>query len=104
MNLSLRISTDEIVSPFRVFGCRRLVSILRRPLLRCAAKIRPGGSHLDIAVIGTGYVGLVTGAGLADFGNDVICVDVDVKKIEALRKGLIPIYEPGLDTIVSKNV
>ena len=59
---------------------------------------------MDIAVIGTGYVGLVTGAGLSDFGNDVICVDVDVKKIEALRKGLIPIYEPGLDKIVNKNV
>ena len=59
---------------------------------------------MDIAVIGTGYVGLVTGAGLADFGNDVICCDIDQKKIEALERGEIPIYEPGLDTIVSRNV
>jgi UDPglucose 6-dehydrogenase len=59
---------------------------------------------VDIAVIGTGYVGLVTGAGLADFGNDVICCDIDERKIEALNRGEIPIYEPGLDTIVHRNV
>jgi len=59
---------------------------------------------VNIAVIGTGYVGLVTGAGLADFGNEVICVDVDRRKIEALERGEIPIYEPGLDAIVSRNV
>src|SRR5437667_10452412 len=59
---------------------------------------------MDIAVIGTGYVGLVTGAGLSDFGNDVVCVDIDQEKIEALRQGRIPIYEPGLDKIVSRNV
>jgi UDPglucose 6-dehydrogenase len=58
---------------------------------------------VHIAVIGTGYVGLVTGAGLSDFGNDVVCVDIDQKKIDALRQGKIPIYEPGLDKIVSKN-
>jgi UDPglucose 6-dehydrogenase len=59
---------------------------------------------VDIAVIGTGYVGLVTGAGLADFGNDVICCDIDARKIEALNRGEIPIYEPGLDKIVTRNV
>jgi UDPglucose 6-dehydrogenase len=57
-----------------------------------------------IAVIGTGYVGLVSGACLADFGNTVICVDNNVKKIEALRGGKIPIYEPGLEAVVERNV
>ncbi len=59
---------------------------------------------MDIAVIGTGYVGLVTGAGLADFGNDVVCCDIDPAKIDALNNGKIPIYEPGLNKIVERNV
>lgn len=58
---------------------------------------------MKIAVVGTGYVGLVTGSCLADVGMDVTCVDVDAKKIENLHKGILPIYEPGLEDIVERN-
>jgi UDPglucose 6-dehydrogenase len=59
---------------------------------------------MDISIIGSGYVGLVTGACFADVGHNVICVDNDLRKVDTLQKGQIPIYEPGLEEIVHRNV
>src|SRR5262245_28999300 len=59
---------------------------------------------MNIAVIGTGYVGLVTGAVFADLGNEVTCVDNVASKIDGLRAGQMPIYEPGLEEMVARNV
>ena len=58
---------------------------------------------MKIAVIGTGYVGLVTGAGFSDFGHDVTCVDIDRDRVDLLRRGEIPFYEPGLSDLVKRN-
>ncbi|HAO34061.1 MAG TPA: UDP-glucose 6-dehydrogenase, partial [Candidatus Competibacteraceae bacterium] len=58
---------------------------------------------MKITIFGSGYVGLVTGACFADVGNDVLCVDVDPRKVEMLQRGQIPIHEPGLDDVVQRN-
>jgi UDPglucose 6-dehydrogenase len=58
---------------------------------------------MRITIFGSGYVGLVTGACLADAGNDVVCVDVDERKIAMLKQGEVPIHEPGLDAVVKRN-
>ena len=59
---------------------------------------------MKIAIVGTGYVGLVTGTCLADTGNHVTCIDIDKKKVDLLKDGKVPFYEPGLDELVKKNV
>ena len=59
---------------------------------------------MDLSIIGSGYVGLVTGACFADVGHNVICVDNDPRKVESLRQGKVPIYEPGLEEIIHRNV
>lgn len=59
---------------------------------------------MNIAVVGTGYVGLVTGTCLAETGNNVICVDIDEKKVEKMKNGIVPIYEPHLDVLFDRNI
>src|SRR5690606_38958114 len=63
----------------------------------------PRSSGVRVSIFGTGYVGLVTGTCLAEVGHDVVCVDVDAAKVEGLRRGVIPIYEPGLEPMVKAN-
>ena len=59
---------------------------------------------MNITIVGTGYVGLVTGTTLAELGNTVYCVDIDAKKVEAMKQGIVPIYEPGLEEMFSRNI
>lgn len=74
-------------------------------LLSSRMRVTEGNcGHMNICVVGTGYVGLVTGAVFADLGNDVICVDANADKIKKLNQSIMPIYEPGLEEMVTRNV
>lgn len=59
---------------------------------------------MNISVIGTGYVGLVTGTCLAETGNNVLCIDIDKSKVEKMQQGIVPIYEPHLDVLFERNI
>jgi UDPglucose 6-dehydrogenase len=79
-------------------------SILCKSFFFTPEESKVAGDFMRIAMIGTGYVGLVSGACLSEFGHDVVCIDKDAGEVETLRSGGIPIYEPGLDEVVAANV
>src|SRR5438128_6737859 len=94
--------------------CLRKQNLFARPTSECgvsdSARSRridsiaePGGQMARISVIGLGYVGLVTAAGLAELGHQVIGVDIDDDKVARLGRGELPLYEPGLDNLVARN-
>src|SRR5690606_14073740 len=64
----------------------------------------PNESYMKISVIGTGYVGLVTGTCLAETGNEVLCIDIDKNKVQQMQQGQVPIYEPHLDVLFERNI
>src|SRR6185312_14408744 len=86
------------------FACALPNRLCWRPIRARRDRSLPESDFMRIAMIGTGYVGLVSGACLSEFGHDVVCIDKDAAKVETLRAGGIPIFEPGLEEAVAANM
>ena len=110
---SARDDQARIITPEAAVANGADYLVIGRPITQAADPLaalaainarRSGGTRMKITMIGTGYVGLVTGTCLAEVGNDVLCLDVDARKIDILNAGGVPIHEPGLEAMIRRNV
>src|SRR5690606_2844719 len=103
------ISQTNVRSMIKIVGKRSFGHVRHRPKLlfsqlNCNVQNKQSSDLMKIAVVGTGYVGLVTGTCFAETGNTVTCIDIDQEKVEKLRGGKITIYEPGLEQLFERNI
>eukprot|EP00831_Metopus_contortus_P059654 TRINITY_DN5162_c0_g1_i2.p4 TRINITY_DN5162_c0_g1~~TRINITY_DN5162_c0_g1_i2.p4 ORF type:complete len:196 (+),score=5.78 TRINITY_DN5162_c0_g1_i2:689-1276(+) len=87
----------------RHLGFFQEINMLVKGKIQISNYQQQGEKNMKIVVAGTGYVGLVTGACLSEVGHNVTCVDIDEKKVEKMKQGISPIYEPGLDELLKRN-
>jgi len=98
------VSRDDVLCRGSKYGCRRFFLASGRDVAFLAVQNSARGLRMKIVMIGSGYVGLVSGVCLAEYGHEVVCMDRDAAKIEGLRNGRMPIFEPGLEEMVHDNV